>query len=127
MNISLAQLEIFEADQWPNDPFFGAARKLIFRGVKSIAAISQYPDLLFCLILLDSRNLAERVKASELDDLIKDMFLRCQCPSFSAETKNAIRGDAIHQLMRLLPERLDIKAIVLRQVEIERLLPSIES
>jgi hypothetical protein len=127
MDISLSRLEISETNQWPNDPFFGAARKLLFQGVKAVSVESQYPDLLLCYVLLKSRNLAERVEASDLDAPIKRLILGSQCSSFSALTKNAILTDAVFELRKLLPNRLDSEELELRRTEVERLFPSRDS
>jgi hypothetical protein len=127
MDISLSRLDNIETNGWPKDPFFGPTSKLLLQGVKALAAGSQYPDLLTCLVMLVTKNLARRVEIAELDGLIKGHFSSSLNSSFSDSIREAIQNTAIDKLRRLLPARIEREEMELRRAELERILPFDES
>ena len=127
MDVSLSRLDALDFDQRPKDPFFGPTSKLVIQGARTIAAASQYPDLLTCIALLTSSNLASRVEASDLDVSIKGIFRNGIPLAFGDHIQDSIQATAFGILSRLLPQRLDSEAMALRRAEIERLMPTLES
>jgi hypothetical protein len=51
MEISLERLNDVDTEQVLNNPFFGAASKLLLRSVAALANASQYPALLTCVAI----------------------------------------------------------------------------
>jgi hypothetical protein len=123
VNISLSRLDDVDTDGRLKDPFFDPASKRLLQGVKALAAGSQYPDLLTCLVMLLTKDLARRVEIANLDSSIKGHFSGSVNSSFSDSTREAIQTTAIDKLKRLLPIRLRHEDMELRRAELERILP----
>jgi hypothetical protein len=127
MDIFLDRLNDIDAEQALEDPFFGAASKLLLRSVAALANASQYPDLLTCVAILTAKNLAALIEDSEIDASIRASFTQSLGLHFSDLTRASIQGTAMQNLRPLLPGLLDLEEMTLRRAELERLLPFDES
>jgi hypothetical protein len=127
MDISLERLNDVDTEQALNDPFFGAASKLLLRSVAALANASQYPDLLTCIAILTAKNLAACIEDSEIDASIKASFAQSLGLHFSDLTRASIQSAAMQNLKPLLPRLLNPEEMTLRRAELERMLPFDES
>jgi hypothetical protein len=126
MDISLNRLNAILGQE--KDSFFGPASDLLLRAVEAVAKTTRYPDLLTCVAILESRNLASRLEQADLDDSIRQRFACCYGFGIEASEKvnESIQGEAWLRICRDVPNRLSTE-LAHRRAEINRLFPLPES